>query len=99
MLGLIAWRFRLASTVTVAAGFCASASALHRMAAENGTRRMRYRWHRRVSARRVSIPRMANSLVRSLTEARSPLRYPGFIRHRVLILGGGFGGLYAARAL
>jgi len=27
------------------------------------------------------------------------LRYPGFIRHRVIILGGGFGGLYAARAL
>src|SRR5271165_4371555 len=26
-------------------------------------------------------------------------RYPGSIRHRVLILGGGFGGLYAAQAL
>src|SRR5689334_12056213 len=28
-----------------------------------------------------------------------PFRYPGSIRHRVIILGGGFGGLYAARAL
>ncbi|MGD0497412.1 MAG: NAD(P)/FAD-dependent oxidoreductase [Bryobacteraceae bacterium] len=30
---------------------------------------------------------------------RSGLRYPGPIGHRVLILGGGFGGLYAARRL
>jgi NADH dehydrogenase len=36
---------------------------------------------------------------RDLNRAVPCLRYSGVIRHRVLILGGGFGGLYAAREL